>query len=175
MWHLLSRQMAVAAAWAGLWLLIFGGYWRERLCIPLDETVPIDTLPGEPYERLIGLTGHCWVGFVKPLPGTTLQEELISLRGDSRIDFLTMTPQERRLYVDPQWPADIQAQKAIVFNMWKPVIGYLDLNATFNPPAQCRTAQIQDCNVIRYNLHHLVRLRTGRVRGHTCRIRREVV
>jgi hypothetical protein len=63
-----------------------------------------------------------------------------------------MTPQERRLYVDTQWPADIQAQKAIVFNMWKPVIGYLDLNATFNPPAQCRAAQIQYCNAIRYNL-----------------------
>ena len=42
--------------------------------------------------------------------------------------------------------------KAVIHNMWKPIVGCIDLEAIFDPPAICTQAQLQDCAAIKHNL-----------------------
>jgi hypothetical protein len=79
-------------------------------------------------------------------------EFLINRPGSERVDLLALTTEQRRTYTDTQWPQDRAEQKRLVFNMWSPIVEYLDLDAIFNPPAACTQEQLQHCHMIRYNL-----------------------
>jgi hypothetical protein len=77
---------------------------------------------------------------------------LISRPAGDRVDLLALTQVERRRYIDTQWSTVIEEQKTLVYQMWKPIVSSIDLDAIFNPPAICTPAQTQHCAAIRHNL-----------------------
>jgi hypothetical protein len=81
-----------------------------------------------------------------------LYESLKTRPLKTRVDLLVLTPVERRQYVDSQWPQDDQEQKNIIYNMWRPIIDHLDLDAIFDLPNMCTVEQIGHCTTIRHNL-----------------------
>jgi hypothetical protein len=79
--------------------------------------------------------------------------ELLAFESDGRINLLDLPTEGRRRYTDSQWPVnDVDKQKRLIYNMWSPIVDFLDIDAIFDFPASCSAEQAQHCGIIRYNL-----------------------
>jgi hypothetical protein len=89
--------------------------------------------------------------FVAPI-AEGLYTELIDRVGPARVDLLGLTAQQRRQYIDTQWPQGAEDQKRLISNMYPSIVDYLDIDAVFDPPAVCTPDQLVHCQEICYNL-----------------------
>jgi hypothetical protein len=141
---------------------------RSQRCDRIHAGDPEQLESKIPYVAARGLywvSARCWnyketldrycanivPSYVAPI-AEALYTELISRAGELKVDLLTLTPQQRRPYIDAQWPQDLNDQKRIVYNMYGSIVDFLDIEAIFDPPSVCTDEQVLDCHQIRYNL-----------------------
>jgi hypothetical protein len=81
-----------------------------------------------------------------------LYDNLLAQPQGAQLNLLQLTAAENMRYISSQWPANGEDQESLVFNMWTPIVDYIDLNVIFDPPNTCTPEQKQHCRNICYNL-----------------------
>jgi hypothetical protein len=81
-----------------------------------------------------------------------LHDNLLARPQGEQVNLLQLTAIDRMRYISSQWPANVEDQKNLMFNMWTLIVDYVDLDLIFDPPNICTPEQKQHCRTICYNL-----------------------
>lgn len=82
-----------------------------------------------------------------------LYNSLIEREGNARVDLLDLTAEERRPFLESQWPQDPDRQANLIWQMYPDASRWLDVRAVVDPPECCDEQQVQHCRDILYHLY----------------------
>ncbi|KAF2021378.1 hypothetical protein BU24DRAFT_404392 [Aaosphaeria arxii CBS 175.79] len=59
---------------------------------------------------------------------------LVARCKDQGIDLLAVSSSERKTYIQDSWPKDTKDMITLIYRMYQPIIGHVDLGSIFSPP-----------------------------------------